>query len=113
MKAILVTDKKEALDSIHGTHLQDRLTGVTYRDMVNTFGEPTFSTEDQGDGKVNFEWVFKFGEDIFTVYDWKVSEEYARHIMGRMDEIQFHVGGKTYAGDFIEYVQKKVMSLVQ
>jgi hypothetical protein len=30
-----------------------------------------------------------------------------------MDEIQFHVGGKTYAGDFIEYVQKKVMSLVQ
>ena len=112
MKAILITDKKEALDSIHGTHLQDRLTGVMYRDMVNTFGEPTFSTEDDEDSKTNFEWVFKFGKDIFTVYDWKVSADYAKHILGRMDEVQFHVGGKTYAGDFIEYIQKSVMQAV-
>jgi hypothetical protein len=112
MKAVLIKDKKLALQSINGTHLQDRLTGVMYRDMINTFGEPTFSTEDDGDGKVNFEWVFKFGEDIFTVYDWKVPADYARHILGRMDEVQFHVGGKTYAGDFIEYIQKSVMQAV-
>jgi len=109
MRAILVTNKKEALRLANGTHLKDRLTGITYNDMVNAFGEPSLTPEDSGDGKINFEWVFDFGEDIFTVYDWKVSEEYARHILGRMDEIQFHVGGKTYAGDFIEYVQKKVM----
>ena len=109
MKAILITDKQEALRLTHGTHLKDKLIGITYNDMVNTFGEPTFISEDSGDGKVNFEWVFDFGEDIFTVYDWKVSEEYARHILGRMGEIQFHVRGKTYAGDFVEYIQKKVM----
>jgi len=110
MRAILVTDKQEALKLANGTHLVGKLTGVTFNDLVNAFGEPTFLPEDSGDGKVNFEWVFDFGEDIFTVYDWKVSEEYARHSMGRMDEIQFHVGGRTNAGDFIEYIQKKVMS---
>ena len=112
MKAILVTDKQDARRLAHGTYLHDRLTGVTYDDLVNTFGEPTFIPEDSGDGKVNFEWVFDFEEEIFTVYDWKVDQKYARYIMGRTEELQFHVGGKTYAGDFVEYIQKKVVSEV-
>lgn len=112
MKAVLITDKKEALEVIHGTYLVDHLAGVTYKDLVNTFGEPTFSTEDDGDGKINFEWVFKFGKDIFTVYDWKVYPDYARHIMGRVGEMQFHVGGKTNASAFVRYIQKSVMQAV-
>jgi len=112
MKAILVKEKQDAYRLTQGTHLVGKLTGVTYNDLVNMFGEPTFLPEDSGDGKVNFEWVFDFGEDVFTVYDWKVSQDYAKHIMGRMDEIQFHVGGKTMPEKFIEYVQKKVMAAV-
>lgn len=112
MKAILVTDKQDALRLINGTHLVGRLTGVTFKDLVNTFGEPTFLPEDSGDGKVNFEWVFDFEEEVFTVYDWKVSEDYAKHIMGRAEEIQFHVGGKTMPEKFIEYVQREVMAKV-
>ena len=112
MKAALITDKKEALEGINGTHLVDHLTGVTYNDLVNTFGEPTFSTEDDGDGKINYEWVFKFGNEIFTVYDWKVYADYARHIMGRAGEMQFHVGGKTNASAFVRYIQKSVMQAV-
>ena len=109
MEAILITDKQKALELTHRTHLAGRLTGVMYRDLVNAFGEPTFLPEDSGDGKVNFEWVFKFGGSVFTVYDWKVSEDYAKHIMGRVDEVQFHVGGHDSADEFISYVQKKVV----
>lgn len=112
MKAILVTDKQDALRLTNGTHLVGKLIGITYKDLVNAFGEPTFLPEDSGDGKVNFEWVFDFGEDIFTVYDWKVSEDYAKYIMGRADEIQFHVGGKSLPNKFIEYVQRRVIQLV-
>ena len=108
-EAILITDKQKALELTNGTHLVGKLTGVMYRDLVNAFGEPTFLPEDSGDGKVNFEWVFQFGGKYFTVYDWKVSEEYAKHIMGRMYEIQFHVGGTSNASSFISYLQKKVV----
>ena len=109
---VVIKDKQQAYGLTNGTHLVGRLTGITYKDLVNAFGEPTFLPEDSGDGKVNFEWVFKFGDEVFTVYDWKVSEDYAKHIMGRMDEIQFHVGGKSNPDKFIEFVQKKVMSEV-
>ena len=109
---VVIKDKQQAYGFTNGTHLVGRLTGITYKDLVNAFGEPTFLPEDSGDGKVNFEWVFKFGDEVFTVYDWKVSEDYAKHIMGRMDEIQFHVGGKSNPDKFIEFVQKKVMSEV-
>ena len=109
MKAVLITDKQEALGLTNGTHLVGKLIGITYKDLVNAFGEPTFIPEDSGDGKVNFEWVFKFGDEVFTVYDWKVSEEYAKYIMGRMDEIQFHIGGKTEPSDFIEFIQDEIL----
>lgn len=112
MKIRKIDSKLEANKATNGTHLVGKLTGITYKDLVNAFGEPTFFPEDSGDGKVNFEWVFKFGDEVFTVYDWKVSQDYAKHIMGRMDEIQFHVGGKTMPEKFTEYVQKKVMQLV-
>ena len=112
MKIRKIDSKLEANKATNGTHLVGKLTGITYKDLVNAFGEPTFLPEDSGDGKVNFEWVFKFGDEVFTVYDWKVSEDYAKHIMGRMDEIQFHVGGKSNPDKFIEFIQKKVMSEV-
>lgn len=108
MKAVLITDKQEALRLTNGTHLVDKLVGVSFYDLVNTFGEPTFLPEDSGDGKVNFEWVFEFGDEVFTVYDWKVSQDYAKHIMGRADEIQFHVGGKSFASKFVEFIQNTV-----
>ena len=110
--AVLISDKEKALKLTHGTHLVGKLTGVMYRDLVNAFGEPTFLPEDSGDGKVNFEWVFQYGGKYYTVYDWKVSEEYAKYNMGRMDEIQFHVGGTSNAFSFIEHIQKKVMESV-
>jgi len=107
-KLELISNKKEAGSLTHMSSLKGKLSGITYNDMVNTFGEPTYGPEDSGDGKVNFEWVFKYNDEVFTVYDWKVSEEYTKHLMGRPNELQFHVGGHTWAGDFINYVESKV-----
>ena len=108
----LISDKEQALKLTSGTHLVGKLTGVMYRDLVNTFGEPTFLPEDSGDGKVNFEWVFQFGGKYYTVYDWKVSEEYTRYNLGRLGEVQFHVGGTSNASTFISHLQKKVVESV-
>jgi hypothetical protein len=63
---------------------------VTYNDLVDTFGEPTFTPEDSGDGKVNYEWVFYFDGNYFTIYDWKTyNADYTR-----AQYTNWHVGGK-------------------
>ena len=106
--------------STQGTSLKGKLDyGITYNDLIDTFGDPTFLPEDSGDGKVNFEWVidFEFEGSIntFTIYDWKVDAEYSKMNTGRMEEAndwlggsRWHVGGKDYAGDFIEKVSEAV-----
>ena len=93
--------------------------GITYDDLVDTFGDPTFLPEDSGDGKVNFEWVIDFdfegSIDTFRIYDWKVDAEWSKLNTGRMEEgnewfggSRWHVGGKDYAGDFIDKVSEAV-----
>ena len=103
-----------------GTSLKGYLDyGITYDDLVDTFGNPTFLPEDSGDGKVNYEWVidFEFEGSIntFTIYDWKVDAEWSKLNTGRMEEgndwlggSRWHVGGKDYAGDFIEKVSEAI-----
>ena len=93
--------------------------GITYDDLVDTFGDPTFLPEDSGDGKVNFEWVIDFDFEgsinTFRIYDWKVDAEWSKLNTGKMEEAnewfggsRWHVGGKDYAGDFIEKVSEAV-----
>lgn len=106
---------------ITGTSLKGYLDyGITYEDLVDTFGEPTFLPEDSGDGKVNYEWVIDFDFEgsinTFRIYDWKTeSAEWSKLNTGRMEEAnewfggsRWHVGGKDYAGDFIEKVSEAV-----
>jgi hypothetical protein len=108
MSLKVIKNKKEALSLTHGTSLKGYLPGVTYNELVEAFGEPLFKPEDSGDGKVNFEWVFKFEGEVFTIYDWKVEEEYARFMLGKSGEESFHVGGKSYMGDFEDEVYRKL-----
>lgn len=93
--------------------------GITYEDLVDTFGNPTYLPEDSGDGKVNFEWVIDFDFEgsinTFTIYDWKVDAEWSKLNTGKMEEAnewfggsRWHVGGKDYAGDFIEKVSEAI-----
>src|SRR5210317_2116072 len=91
--------------------------GITYEDLVDTFGNPTFLPEDSGDGKVNFEWVVDFDFEgsinTFTIYDWKVDAEWSKINTGTSNQDSFypsrwHVGGKDYAGDFIDKVSEAI-----
>ena len=85
-----------------GTFLSGYLYDTTYSELIETFGDPAFSPEDSGDGKVNFEWVFEFDGEIFTVYDWKTYDvEYTMNTL----EV-WHVGGKSNCTRFIEYIQE-------
>ena len=97
-----ILSREEAYGSTGGTSLKGYLYGVTYAQLVKTFGQPTFNPEDSGDGKVNFEWVFKFNDEIFTLYDWKTYDvEYT------INELTtWNIGGKTYYGDFSTHIEK-------
>ena len=86
-----IEDKMQARKATNMSAFRTYLGGaVTYNDLVDTFGEPTFTPEDSGDGKVNYEWTFYFDGDYFTIYDWKTySPEYTR-----AQYTNWHVGGK-------------------
>ena len=111
--------------STSGSSLKGYLNyGITYYDLVKLLGEPTFLPEDSGDGKVNFEWVVEFdnGEgyiETFTIYDWKTeSPEWSRLNTGSFEQAKewfgsrWHVGGKGYAGTFINFIDEKASEKV-
>jgi len=85
-----------------GTSLKG-YTAATYKQLVAVLGEPTFNTP-SGDDKTQVEWVVKFKNDYFTIYDWKTYDrEYT------LNELTiFHVGGKIDAFDFIVKLESKI-----
>ena len=98
--------REEALGRTQGSSLKGHLYGVTYNDLVNLFGEPTFP-EPSGDDKVQVEWVIEHDEEVFTIYDWKT---YSRR--ETTEELtEWNVGAKVYAGDFITMVETKLTEI--
>jgi hypothetical protein len=91
-----------ASDQTCGTSLKG-YTKATYKQLVDTLGEPTFS-DTSADDKTQVEWVVKFRNNYFTIYDWKTYDrEYT------MNELQiFHVGSKVDALDFINALENKI-----
>ena len=62
----------------NGTFKIGDLKGLYYRDLVNKLGEPTVIGS--GDDKVQYEWIMKFEDQIFTIYDWKTYDaEYTEY----------------------------------
>ena len=105
-------------DDTSGSSLKGKLKyGIKYDDLVDIFGPPTYYNE-SGDGKVNFEWVIEFENEngileTFTIYDWKVDPDYSIANTGAVSEgkeflggSRWHVGGKVYAGEFIECLEE-------
>jgi len=98
-----VVNKKKALELGCGTYLVGKIVGYTYTDLVNLMGEPTLP-EPSGDEKVQKEWVIVDGDNVFTIYDWKTYDvEYTI-----TENTQWNVGGKTYAGEFIDKLESKL-----
>lgn len=118
MYKITTHDSISAPDTF-GTSLKGYLSyGITYNDLVDFLDEPTFLPEDSGDGKVNYEWVVEFegdnGIEVFTIYDWKVDADWSKINTGKIEQAnewfgsRWHVGGKDYAGDFIDFLEKEI-----
>ena len=91
-----------ASDQTCGTSLKG-YTHATYKRLVEVLGPPTFSDASLDD-KTQVEWVVKFRNNYFTIYDWKTFDrEYT------MNELTvFHVGGKVDALDFIIALENKI-----
>ena len=100
---IIVFDEMSA-PSTQGTSLKGYV-NLTYNQLVEVLGEPTFK-EESGDGKTQKEWVVEFEDEfgdtnVFTIYDWKTYN--VEYTMNELD--RFNVGGKAYAGHFIDYLE--------
>jgi hypothetical protein len=99
MKNFKVLDFQQADSLTVGSSFKGYI-NATYSQLIETLGEPTYD-EPSGDDKVQVQWVISFEGDTFTIYDWKSgSREYMENEL-----TQFNVGGKTYAGYFIEKIE--------
>jgi hypothetical protein len=100
-----ITDKAEALDNAHGSSLGGYLFNTTYNDLYEAFGAPTFDSE-SGDGKVQFEWVFEFNGNCYTIYDWKTYS--VEESLNRLTK--WNIGCKEYYGEFSDHIESILKS---
>lgn len=98
-------DTEYTLDVITGASFKGYLHNTKYSDLIKTFGPPTFNQE-SGDGKIQFEWVFEYNGDTFTLYDWKTYDvEYT------INELTtWNIGGKTSHVDFSNHIEELLNS---
>ena len=97
-----ILHKDDVKNLTNGTFRVGTLNQVTYRELLNIFGPPTYYPEDSADGKVKFEWVLFNGKDVFTVYDYKTyDEDYTRNEL-----TTWSVGGKTDPYDVTRQIYK-------
>ena len=65
-------------DEANGTWKIGSLTGLFFKDLVEILGKPTLVGSD--DEKVQCEWIVKFEDQVFTIYDWKTYDaEYTKN----------------------------------
>ena len=89
--------KQGSAPDTYGTSLAGYLDNVTYQDLINALGEPTFD-EPSGDDKTQMEWVFEFKSNLYTLYDWKTYDRaYTESELTR-----WNIGSRVNAFDFIE-----------
>ena len=70
-----VLTKEELFESNRSTSFQGYL-NATFSELTTILGAPTFDPGDELDA-TNFEWCIMFCGNLFTVYDWKSTEEYS------------------------------------
>tara|TARA_A200000159_G_scaffold163425_1_gene189606 strand:- start:448 stop:768 length:321 start_codon:yes stop_codon:yes gene_type:complete len=95
----------------NGTHRQSEVKIAPAR-LIEIFGQPV-----ECDGyKVSGEYIFE-GPDgqVFTLYDWKCTTLYdpyygvsPQDFWSQTIQRDFNIGGHSYAGDFVEWLKRKV-----
>ena len=97
-----VLDKEEI--ALGSWHKVGDLANVSYRELIEVFGEPTYNPEDSGDGKVNYEWVILHDDKMFTIYDWKTYD--VDYTECELDT--WSIGGNDNPSEFKKLVYKKI-----
>tara|TARA_R110002126_G_scaffold27826_2_gene93261 strand:- start:66 stop:410 length:345 start_codon:yes stop_codon:yes gene_type:complete len=87
-------------DAPSSRHRVGTLNGYFYNDLIQAFGDPTYLPKHSGDGKVQYEWVFEYDEQVFSIYDYKTyDKEYTETMLET-----WSVGGTTSPLFFIHKI---------
>ena len=62
--------KHEVGNLTNGNRETNKLRGVTYYELFNTLGQPTYDNDSYSD-KTQLEWVIEWQDEVYTIYDWK------------------------------------------
>ena len=62
--------KHEVGSLTNGTYKTNTLSGVTYYELFNILGQPTYDHPSE-DNKTQVEWVIEWEDEVYTIYDWK------------------------------------------
>ncbi len=101
MKDLKVLTSSEATGLVSGTHKVGSLMNISYNSLTNILGEPTWLGEVDVEDKVCVEWVIKYGDSIYTIYDWKTySLEYTQNELKT-----WSIGGKDSASELLLKIQ--------
>ena len=76
MKMKVYKSQKIAAKKVHGSGLLGHING-TFKDIVKVLGDPTFSKESK-DRRRQKTWVIKYGDEVFSLYDWGSSHASTR-----------------------------------
>lgn len=77
---------------------------ATYSQLVEFLGEPTIN-EPSGDDKIQVEWILKYCDETFTIYDWKTyNRDYTENTLKT-----FNVGGRTNATNMINFIEQSLV----
>ena len=95
--------KHEVGSLINGTSKTNTLRGVTYYELFNTLGQPTYS-DASADSNCQLEWVIEWQDEVYTIYDWKTYDrEYTINELNT-----WIIGSKVPSDDFCHYLVYQV-----
>jgi len=105
MEKLIVYKEGEA-PYTSGTYKVGSIDGITYDQLFNFLGEPTFDGP-SGDDKTQVEWVVDFNGDVFTIYDWKTYDRnYTENSL-----TTWSVGGNQSGFELSCYIESQIKEL--
>jgi len=92
-------------NEVNGTYKIGSLNGIYYRDLVEKLGEPT--VVGSGDDKVQYEWIIRYEDRIYTIYDWKTYDaEYTEYEL-----YTWSIGGNEKSAALLDDFKKYIYEL--
>ena len=104
----VIREQRLASELANGTHKVGQLELTRYYELVEILGEPTYS-EESFDGKIQVEWVIQYGEEFFTIYDWKTFDR--NYTLNSLSV--WSVGGNTDPREFIREIYALTNALLE